>query len=74
MWTVTINWHLLLGYLVFVVVSAIVNAIVDDALGIKDRLKDLSQWRKSLHETMYVLYGMLVYIWFLKPLLQWLNL
>lgn len=72
--TVTINWHLILGYVVFVIVIVVVENLVNNALGVTKRFEGLPRWKEATHEMLYGVEGILLYIWFLKPLFAYLGL
>ena len=65
MWTVAINWHLILGFVVFTPVSFIIVTLIENALGVNERLKDLPTWKRGLSATATFVQGALFYALFL---------
>ena len=57
---------LLLWLFAFALVSVVIEVVVDRALGITKRLNDLPRWKVLLHETMYIVWGIVLCILFTK--------
>lgn len=66
MTTITIDWRLLCTAVFFIALSILVEVIVDRALGVTPRLKDLPSWRVRVHESMYWFLGAMFYGLFVK--------